>query len=193
MTTPYTYLIGWSTLNKWYYGVRYNRGCSPLDLWNPYKTSSKHVKQFMIENGDPDVREIRKTFTNRKDALKHEHIVLRRINAAKSDKWLNRTDNIAISNPYDEQVKRARLLGANNKGRIHSEETRRKMSESAKRRIHPPHSEETRRKMSESHSGKTLTQEHRAKISKSHQGTNNPMFGKKNAFLSEYNRQRAKK
>lgn len=24
---PYTYLIGWSKLNKWYYGVRYSKKC----------------------------------------------------------------------------------------------------------------------------------------------------------------------
>jgi hypothetical protein len=42
--TPYTYLIGWSHLNKWYYGRRTAKGCHPSELWVKYFTSSKSVK-----------------------------------------------------------------------------------------------------------------------------------------------------
>ena len=31
---PYTYLIGWSTLNKYYYGVQFNKKANPDDLWS---------------------------------------------------------------------------------------------------------------------------------------------------------------
>ena len=48
---PYTYIIGWSSLNKWYYGVRYAKNCKPEDLWKTYFTSSKHVKEFLTGNG----------------------------------------------------------------------------------------------------------------------------------------------
>jgi len=61
-TNPYTYLIGWKTQNKWYYGVRFAKGCHPNDLWNLYKTSSKHVKKMIEENGNPDIIQIRKIF-----------------------------------------------------------------------------------------------------------------------------------
>ena len=92
----YTYLIGWSKHNKYYYGVRYAKGCTPNELWVTYFTSSKYVKAFEKEYGKPDVIEIRKTFTDKRKAMLWEHKVLKRINATFSDKWLNKTDNIAI-------------------------------------------------------------------------------------------------
>lgn len=188
MTTPYTYLIGWSYLNRWYYGVRYQKGCDPNDLWNPYKTSSKHVSQFIKDHGDPDIIQVRKTFNNRQSALLFEHKVLRRMCVIRKEQWINKTDNRAINNAYDEQVARAKKMGANNRGRKLSEETKRKMSEKAKLRKHSTHSEETKRKMSESHRGKTLSESHRNNISSSLKGELNPMFGKKNEFLSSFNK-----
>lgn len=92
--TPYTYLIGWSKHNKFYYGVRFARNCHPNDLWKTYFTSSKHVKRFRKENGDPDIIEIRKTFTNSPMKAKiWEEKVLRRMNVIKSQQWLNKNIN----------------------------------------------------------------------------------------------------
>jgi len=62
--TPYTYLIGWSEHKKYYYGVRYAKGCHPSDLFNPYQTSSKFVKAFIQSFGLPDIIEVRKIFTD---------------------------------------------------------------------------------------------------------------------------------
>lgn len=114
--TPYTYLIGWSELNIWYYGSRYARktsciyesGCHPDDLWVTYFTSSLHVKDFIEIYGNPDIVKIRKTFPagsklpsieeinllSRK-ALDWEEKFLRRINAIVKQNWLNK--NIAGS------------------------------------------------------------------------------------------------
>ena len=88
-----------------------------------------------------------------------------------------------------------------NKGNNHSEETRRKMSESLKgRTLSEEHrqklseankgkhqSEESRRKMSESHKGKHLTAETRQKLSEALSGENHPLFGK---HLSEETRRK---
>ena len=41
-----TYLIRWSHLNRWYYGVLYSRACHPSDLWVSYFTSSELVSAF---------------------------------------------------------------------------------------------------------------------------------------------------
>lgn len=38
--TPYTYLIGWSKHNIWYYGKRTAKNCHPNDFWVTYFTSS---------------------------------------------------------------------------------------------------------------------------------------------------------
>jgi len=92
---PYTYLIGWTKLGISYYGVRYSHDCTPSDLWNPYKTSSQHVKQFIVEHGEPDVIQIRKTFTDTQSACLWENRVLKRMKVVSSDKWLNKHDSMA--------------------------------------------------------------------------------------------------
>ena len=88
----YTYLIGWSTSNRWYYGRRTQNGCNPSELWVKYFTSSRYVKQYRAEFGEPDVIEIRRTFTTATQCKQWEATVLRRINAAISDIFLNRTN-----------------------------------------------------------------------------------------------------
>jgi hypothetical protein len=87
---PYTYLIGWSTQDFWYYGVRYAQNCNPDDLWVSYFTSSKYVKEARYMYGDPDVIQIRKTFNDQKNAVLWETKVLKRLKVLKSDKWLNK-------------------------------------------------------------------------------------------------------
>lgn len=102
--TPYTYLIGWTEHNKWYYGVRYAKyskclyetGCHPDDLWITYFTSSDTVKKYVLEHGDPDVIEIRKTFFDPEAAILWESKVLKRVNVTKNEKWLNKSDGEAI-------------------------------------------------------------------------------------------------
>jgi hypothetical protein len=87
---PYTYLIGWSSLNKWYYGVRWAKGCHPSDFWIKYFTSSVTVRQFVSQYGDPDIRMIRKIFDNKHTAMSWERRVLRRMKVMHEDKWLNK-------------------------------------------------------------------------------------------------------
>ena len=66
----YTYLIGWSKLNKWYYGVRYaNKIIAENDLWVKYFTSSRHVKNFRKIHGEPDIIKIRKKFNKKEKAI----------------------------------------------------------------------------------------------------------------------------
>ena len=68
------------------------------------------------------------------------------------------------------------------KGKHHSEETKKKISEAMKGK--PAHnkgvpmSEEQKKKLSEINKGKHLSEEHRSKISKAHKGEKHPMFGK---------------
>lgn len=179
--TPYVYLIGWSTMNMWYYGVRYAKGCDPKDLFNPYRTSSHHVKKYIDENGIPDVIEIRKTFENVESARNWEHKVLKRMRVIYRHDFINKTDNKSITKEgvsvkwslerrqrfsemkkgkpspakgkvWSDEAKKAR--SELRKGKTHSEETKRMMSVSQKNRggYGPKiHSLETKQKMSESH------------------------------------------
>lgn len=92
---PYTYLIGWSKLNTWYYGVRYAKNCNPTELFVTYFTSSKYVKQFILEHNKPDVIEIRKTFNSIEKARAWELKVLQKMKVKTSDNWLNKHDKAA--------------------------------------------------------------------------------------------------
>ena len=92
---PYTYLIRWTRLNISYYGVRYAQDCDPSDLWNPYKTSSDIVKEFLALNGEPDIIQVRKTFTDTMPARLWESKVQRRMKVVKSKNWLNEHDQMA--------------------------------------------------------------------------------------------------
>lgn len=89
MHIPYTYLIGWSKLNKFYYGVQYGTKANPNNLWRTYFTSSKEVKNFTNLNGNPDIIEIRKIFPDSKSAILWEQKVLRRLGVSFDDKFLN--------------------------------------------------------------------------------------------------------
>lgn len=91
--TPYTYLIGWTQAGKFYYGVRFAKGCRPDDLWVSYFTSSKQVKVAREKLGEPDLICIRRTFKDINAAKNWEHKVLRRLRASKRKDFLNLTDN----------------------------------------------------------------------------------------------------
>jgi hypothetical protein len=43
---PYTYLIGWSKLNLWYYGSQYGKKAHPSNLWRTYFTSLEEVNKI---------------------------------------------------------------------------------------------------------------------------------------------------
>ena len=93
---PYTYLIGWSKLDKWYYGCQYGKKANPENLWNTYFTSSKSVKLFRKKHGDPDIIQIRKIFLTKDETILWEHNVLLRLKVVSSERWLNKTDNKCI-------------------------------------------------------------------------------------------------
>jgi hypothetical protein len=193
---PYTYLIGWSDHNVYYYGVRYARKCNPSELWVSYFTSSKHVKEFSLINGDPDIIQIRRVFENSHKARLWEHKVLRRLSVNTNKRFLNQTDNVSISPD-------AALRGAKKKKSL---ETRRKMS------IHRSNttlSEETKRRISESKTGVPLTQEQienrkkvmnrpdvkqkLSEIGKRYTGSKNNFFGKVHSESTKQAISRSKK
>jgi hypothetical protein len=92
MRNCFTYRIGWSQLNEFYYGVRYARGCHPSDLWVSYFTSSRHVEACRKLHGEPDIIQVRREFGDNPDkAVKWELKVLRRMNIGTNPRYLNRT------------------------------------------------------------------------------------------------------
>ena len=86
----YTYLVGWTEHDKYYYGVRCANKCQPDDdLWTHYFTSSKVVAAFRVEHGEPDVIKVDKMFDDRESASEYELQYLMENNAVYSDKWMN--------------------------------------------------------------------------------------------------------
>jgi hypothetical protein len=169
---PYTYLVGWSKHEKYYYGVRYAVDCNPTDLWQTYFTSSSKVKQLRKVLGEPDVIQVRKTFNTREQARTWETKVLKKMKVILREDFLNEHDN--PSPPINDRIMTQETkdkISAVHKGKPKSEEHKRKIREArakqtndrtghkhtkeAKRKIREarakqaPASEETRRKMSQ--------------------------------------------
>lgn len=171
--TPYTYLIGWTNHNKWYYGVRFAKNCHPSDLWNTYFTSSKIVKKYRELYGEPDIVQIRKTFSDRNAAIIWEEKVLKRMNVIYNDIWLNKTSNRSFSDDV-----RFSMLG-----KKHSEKTISTLRERKIGENNPMYGKEVcenhRIKISKGNKGKKRTEDQKKKYSIALSGSNNGMYGKK--------------
>lgn len=170
----FTYLIGWSHADKWYLGSRWAKGCAPSDLWSSYFTSSKYVKRFRKEHGEPDVIEVGQVFDSKKAALAHEVFLLKANRAKERDCFLNKSDG-CLFDPADPEIRqkiRASLLGkklseghresiargklgnANRKGTFTSEQGRRNIGLA---KLGFRHSDETKRKMSQARAGRKFS------------------------------------
>ena len=102
---PYTYRIKWSSTGMSYYGVRYAKDCNPGDFWVTYFTSSAYVRDYINTHGDPDIREIRKTFASgdSSGAMEWEHKVLVKLNAVSRSDYLNKSNAKGIPPMFGEQ------------------------------------------------------------------------------------------
>ncbi len=180
MIKSYTYRVGWSKLDKYYYGCRTSNKWPPEeDLWKRYFTSSKRVKQLRLEHGEPDVIEIRRTFDDRDKAARWELRVLQALKVTKNDRYLNQKickvvtmsaegrANISKAKRGSKMNEKQRAamnalgkswswapgLKERNKGKEKSPEHRKKLSEAAKNRVWPKGSR------------KPLTEEQRKRVS----------------------------
>jgi len=86
---PYTYAIGWSKYKIWYYGVRISKKSYVGDIWVEYFTSSTIVKEFVKNNGNPDIIKICRVFDNIDDAILHEYKFLSKVKVHKNPHFLN--------------------------------------------------------------------------------------------------------
>lgn len=156
MSKPFTYLIGWPELNKFYYGVRYVNGCYPSDLWTKYFTSGKKVWEFRKLHGDPILIQTRRIFETKAQAVEWEHKVLRRLKAAKRSDFLNATNGKAPSMQGRAHREESKLKSSiSNIGVKRSAETVKNNSAAQLKRIAEGYadSEATRLKKSLSHVG----------------------------------------
>lgn len=119
---PFTYLIGWSNYNVWYYGVRYAKNCSTNDLWTIYFTSSKHVRAFRHLHGEPDVIQIRKVFESKHLAIEHEQKLIRRAKLHLNDNFLNKGAQKAFNVSTELLSKKMIALNKSTEARLRSKE-----------------------------------------------------------------------
>lgn len=115
----FTYLLGWSKFDKFYYGVRYKDGITDDCLCTTYFTSSKYVQKFIEKNGLPDIIQVRKRFNCKLKARKWEDKVIIRMKMIHSDNWLNKSNansfrDIAMDNDIKRKIsesKRGKKIG----------------------------------------------------------------------------------
>lgn len=186
----YTYLIGWSEHGKFYYGCQFGKKATPENLWRTYFTSSRHVKAFRAEHGEPDIIKVRKIFGEDGAACRawEERVLTRLMNRrdglwlnrrATSGKWFTRPGHgagIAKSEEHkakirDSHVGKVTALNVKTGERVRVSkqefhETRDLVGMATGR----TRSAEQRKQMSESHKGKAIPDETRNKISESLKG-----------------------
>ena len=174
MYRPYTYLIGWSTLNLWYYGVEFKNSskgvANPTNLWTTYFTSSKTVQDIRLRYGEPNVVEVRKVFETREQAISWERKVLSRMNVLKDTRWVNSNVGGAVSLSTSAR----KIIAEKNRGRVkHSAEERARRSLATRERnlARGPLSEETKAKIAAARRGKPGPA--------NRSGRGNPMFGRR--------------
>lgn len=197
--TPYTYLIGWSHLNIWYYGRRTAKHCSPAELWVKYFTSSQPVAAFRKKYGEPDIIKIRKIFNTVSQCILWETRFLSKVNAKHNIMFLNKSNG---DNKWDttgqtgfcaaKEIETGKKLGRISltdtrwesgeiagltRGRKQSIEERTNRSLQMKGRpslrkgkTGVACSDETKEKLRKINQGKTMRAETKEKISNSHKG-----------------------
>jgi hypothetical protein len=190
----YTYLIKHTPSGKVYYGYRSANRVEPHeDLWKRYFTSSPKVQRLIDETGvDSFDVEIRKIFDTKEQASNWETRVLRRCRVLNDDRWINQNiagyvvpteeSNKKISDYHKgkpkskDQIEKIRLSNiGKNKGKVATEEHRRKNSEAHRGekngRYGKEVSDETRNKIGAANKGKVpankgqpMSEEQKAKI-----------------------------
>jgi hypothetical protein len=155
--------------NKYYYGVKFKKGCHPNDLWTKYFTSSKKVKGLIRKYGKKSfIFEIRRTFKTQKQAREWEHKVLRRLKVIYRDDFLNLSDSLHI----DPKIISKSKIG--NKNPMYGK----KMSKKHKQKIKNTLIERYK-KLPHHSKGRKHTPAFLKFLSKLNSGKNNPMYGKK--------------
>ena len=167
-TQPFTYIVGWTTQNIYYVGVRYAKGCSPEDLGTTYFTSSKVIKPLWAKE-EPDFKCIY-PFETREEALAFEETLQREFDVLKSKQFANKQIRGRLfKNPGHSQVisveQRIKISVAL-KGRRHTEESKKKMSLAKKGKAHSPEHNAKVSASQKGKQGKSHTLESREKISK---------------------------
>lgn len=161
-------------MNMWYYGVRFAAEAKPSDLWVTYFTSSKKVKMFRKQHGEPDVIEIRQIFQEPEKARLWESKVLQKMDAVKSKKWLNQTDN---THKFYHEGPRGEF-SAEHRKKISDAQLGRKLTKEHIKKLHDgrrgsKNSQQHKESIRQYHTGRTHSEATKLKMSETRQGIKN--------------------
>lgn len=184
---PYTYLIGWSKLNYWYYGCQFSKNCNPSNLWKSYFTSSKIVKEFCKFHGEPDIIQIRFIFKTKTQTLKCEEKILNKVVSLPN--WLNLknfgTQTFDASKYiWIHKENKEKYILPENLSKYESVNWQRGRSSISRKKMKIPHSPEHTQKMvttrkTQGYGGYKLTPN-------IHLGASNPNYGKKHSSQTRF-------
>lgn len=173
--TPFTYLIGWTKHNLYYYGARYAKDADVSQLMTTYMTSSKKVKAFIELNGMPDIVEVRRTFTSVDACRLWEERVLKRMKVRTSEKWLNQTDRQGLPPRYGCDSWNGLKMSGEGKSNISKALTGKKHTEehklnNSKAQTGKVISEKARESLSKALKGRVMSEDHKSAIGESLKG-----------------------
>ena len=155
-----------------------SRGCKCLP-----KEDFKYYGSFRDKNFNPTQKIILGVYESRKDAYEAEILLHEFYDVARNPHFANRckalTTGFTVEGvPINKGIKKSdefrKLISESNKRRIVSDETRKKLSDNQKGR---KHSEETKRKVGAASKGRQHTEEYKKKKSLEVNGEKNPMYG----------------
>ena len=155
-----------------------SRGCKCLP-----EDDSKYYGSFHDKTFNPTQKIILGVYESRKDAYEAEILLHEFYDVARNPHFANRckalTTGFTIEGvPINKGIKKSeefrKLISESNKRRIVSDETRKKLSENQKGR---KHSEETKKKVGAASKGRQHTEEYKKKKSLEVNGEKNPMYG----------------
>jgi hypothetical protein len=126
--TPFTYIIGWSELNKFYYGKRTAKNCHPSELWTKYFTSSEYVNDFVLQFGNPDIILVDIIFDSVSVCNHYEEFFHYSNNVVHDSKWLNESYGNGKMDSTNKGVAKCSITG-NPLGLICSDDPRWKTGE----------------------------------------------------------------
>jgi len=166
---PFTYLVKHIPTNRYYYGVKYKKGCHPYDLWTKYFTSSKKVKGLIRKYGKKSfIFEIRKTFKTAQQAVNWEYKVLKRMKVIHRDDFLNQSDNQRVDSKLLSKIRKGK--GNPMYGKKMTEEHKKKIKDKLIKRY---------KKLPHHTLGRKHTPAFLRFLSKINKGKNNKMYGVK--------------
>lgn len=155
-----------------------SRGCKCLP-----EEDSKYYGSFRDKNFNPTQKIILGVYESRKDAYEAEILLHEFYDVARNPHFANRSralssgftvEGVPINKGIKKSEEFRKLISESNKRRIVSDETRKKLSDNQKGR---KHSEETKRKVGAASKGRQHTEEYKKKKSLEVNGEKNPMYG----------------